>query len=378
MLPKLEFFCDNQSDVLDIVLHGSSSGMESDFIQKVFEAGKQVGRNILIFNFPYIDRGEEKTLDDPRGEEKESLRAVLEKFGSDRYKKIRLIGKSLGAVVAAEYLVSLSSEEQKRFELIVLGYDLGFLNVKEFEGKITVIQGSEDPFGDIDEVRKDLLNVKSTKVILHGVGGADHSFRDSVTGEPKYIDKVLKLLFSNLKVLKEEPDRGSRLLSEIKPVTQTADYDCGPAAVSSILLLVHKEDVLKTDVYQRLQVDSEGTRPTSIKKLFIEEKIEFVETFGSSIDELERALKNGYVCLVAYQMWGTEEEYERLDSGHYSVVFDIDEEYVWLIDSSVREQEVYEFGMGINRLTKEEFDKKWSDKNADGELYDHWMIAVKT
>lgn len=378
MLPKFEFYQDDTIGILDVVLHGSNSGIESPFIQKIFEAGKQVERSIAIFNFPYIDRGEKKSLDDPREEEISALKIVLEELGSDRYQKVRLIGKSLGAVVAAEYLSSLDKDEQKKFELVVLGYDLGWIKLSGFSGKVMIIQGSEDEFGDIDDVRKDLRGAVFEKLILHGVGGADHSFRNPKTGEPEYVNKVLKLLYTDYKIEKEETNRDAKHWSEVKPVTQTSDYDCGPAAVSSILMLAHREEVLKTDIYKRLKVDSDGTKPTNIKRLLKEEKIEFVETFGASMAALQRALKHGYVCLVAYQMWGTDEEYASLDGGHYSVVFDVDEKYVWLMDSSIREQEVYEFGMGINRLTQEEFDEKWIDKDIDGELYDHWMLAVRT
>ncbi len=378
MLPKLEFYYNNKSDVLDVVLHGSRSGMGSNFIQRIYEAGKQTGRSVLIFDFPYIDRSEEKLMDQPREEEKESLKSVLEKFGGNGYKKIRLIGKSLGAVVAAEYLVSLPEEEQKKFELIVLGYDLGWIDLDNFVGEVTVIQGSEDPFGDIDDIRRDLKGNKAKKVTLRGIGGADHSFMDPQTGMAKYLGKVLKLLFINYKVEKEEPDGASTRWLEIEPVIQKFDYDCGGAMFSSLMLLIDREDVLKTDVYKRLKVGPEGTKPTNIKRVLREEKIEFVETFGATMEDLKRMIKNGYVCAVAYQAWGTEEEYAQLEGGHYSVVFDATDKYIWLIDPSIHEEILRGFGAGIGRKETSEFDKRWKDKDADGELYDHWMLAVKT
>lgn len=377
MWPNLELYYNNKSDVLNIVLHGSRSGMESDFIQKVFEAGKQTGKSILMFNFPYIERKEEKLMTDQRGEEKVALKAVIDKFGGDGYRKIRLIGKSLGAVVAAEYLTSLSEEEQSRFELVVLGYDLGWIDLDNFVGQVTVIQGSKDPYGDIDEVKKDLKGSKAKKIILREIGGADHSFNDAQTGLPKYLDRVLKLLFTNYKVEKEGPAGASNRGYEIEPVIQKFDYDCGPASVGSLLLLIGKEDLLKTDIYQGLGVTSEGTKPKNIKKFLEEEKIEFIETFGSSISDLKRTLDGGYACLVAYQAWGNEEEVRNLESGHYSVVFDMDEEFVWLIDPSVHEEMLTGFGVGIRKIPIVEFDTIWKDKSVDGEIYDHWMIGAK-
>jgi len=136
--------------------------------------------------------------------------------------------------------------------------------------------------------------------------------------------------------------------------------------------------VLKTELYQRLEVDPvNGTRIKNIKKLLDEEGVEYFEASGAGISDLEAALSVGYVCLVCYQAWGTEEEMDTLESGHYSVVFDVDEKSVWFIDPSVLKEDEVGEGIGVIFRTREDFDKRWRDKGVEGEIYDHWMLAVK-
>ena len=67
---------------------------------------------------------------------------------------------------------------------------------------------------------------------------------------------------------------------------------------------------------------------------------------------------------------------DSLVSGHYSIVFDVDEDYVWLIDPTIEGVEVPGFGKGIVRQARGEFYKRWWDKGVAGEIYDHWFLAV--
>lgn len=193
-----------------------------------------------------------------------------------------------------------------------------------------------------------------------------------------YFDKVLELLFLNQKLEKEPPKKGRKRVVKIEPVIQKFNYDCGGAAVSNLLLMLGRGEVLKTDLYQRLDVDPvNGTRINNIKKLLNEEGVEYFEASGAGISDLEAALSVEYVCLVCYQAWGTEEEMDTLESGHYSVVFDVDEKNVWFIDPSVLKEDEVGEGIGVIFRTREDFDKRWRDKGIEGEIYDHWMLAVK-
>lgn len=190
-------------------------------------------------------------------------------------------------------------------------------------------------------------------------------------------DYLRKIILNEKTLVKEDSGRKRRKSPE-KIVAQKFDYDCGGAAVSTLLLMLGKEEVLKTDVYERLGVNPiDGTKSINIKKFFDEEKIPYLEIWEAGLSDVENVLNNNGVVLVSYQAQGEAEEIACLECGHYSVIFDIDEEFVWLIDPSWEEEYVPGSGIGVFKMGKTEFEKLWIDKGADGEIYRKWMLAVR-
>lgn len=104
-------FKTQNSDTLDVLLHGSSGGMNYSLMQKIADICITQGHSVVNFNFPYFEKGEEQSSGPELKEELETLQAVLDECKADEYKHIRLIGKSLGAIVASHYLKSLSNLE---------------------------------------------------------------------------------------------------------------------------------------------------------------------------------------------------------------------------------------------------------------------------
>jgi len=194
-LPNFKYFFSNKAEVLDVVLHGGSQGMDSGFISKITEASRKEGNSVVAFNFPYIERGEENSSGPELLEEIDALQNVLDYCQSEKYKNIRLIGKSLGGVVAAAYLKKLTSDQMKRYIAIIFGYDIGYIDIKDFSGKIVIIQGSKDKFGDIDAVKQDNSGSISKDITYISIEGADHSYRVPETKEPIYEDEAIKAVF---------------------------------------------------------------------------------------------------------------------------------------------------------------------------------------
>ncbi len=164
-----------------------------------------------------------------------------------------------------------------------------------------------------------------------------------------------------------------------KIVFQRDDFDCGWGMVCTLLLMLQREDVLKSDVYGRLGVNpTDGTKSEKIKQLFDEENIAYIEFWKSDLEDVESVISVGGACLVSYQAWGEPEEVERLECGHYSIIFDIDEEFVWLIDPSYGDEEYMPgLGLGIVKRPRVEFDALWIDRGGDGVVYEKWMMAVR-
>jgi len=161
-------------------------------------------------------------------------------------------------------------------------------------------------------------------------------------------------------------------------VLQKFDYDCGVAAVISLMMLTGKKRLMESEVEKRLKTTYElGTSPENIKRLLVEETVEYVEKRNIKIAELGRFINEGYVCLVVYQAWWSEEEKDNLLCGHYSIVFDIDKDFVWLIDPGIAVETEPGAGLGVVKKERKDFDKRWVDREESGEIYDHWMVGVK-
>ncbi|KKT53838.1 MAG: hypothetical protein UX08_C0027G0002 [Candidatus Collierbacteria bacterium GW2011_GWB1_45_35] len=190
-------------------------------------------------------------------------------------------------------------------------------------------------------------------------------------------DYLRKIILNEETVDNKNTVDGHRKAPE-KKVFMELYFDCGDAAVKTLLLMLQREDVLKTDVFKRLDVNEvDGVKSINIKKLFDEENIPFLEVWNADLSDAEKVLDNGGVMLVSYQAEGTEEEIERLECGHYSIIFDVDSEFVWLIDPSYNEEYTPGLGIGVVKLPRDEFEKLWIDKGIDGTIYEKWMMAVR-
>lgn len=194
VIPNFQFSYKTNSSTLEVIMCGSSNGMDSDFMKLLYETERKADKSVAIFDYPFHSRLEKRGLGDNLDEEVAALRSVLDFARADGYKKIRLVGKSIGGVVAGKFLANLDRDEQEKFELVVLGYDLGWIDIKPFRGKVSIIQGEKDPFGDIDLVKKDMEGASSTDINYYEIKGADHGYREPETGYPKFQQEVVDLV----------------------------------------------------------------------------------------------------------------------------------------------------------------------------------------
>ena len=185
-------FINNNSNTLDVLLHGSSGGMNYSLMQKIFDVCLKQGHSVANFILPYFARGDEHSSGPELKEELETLQSVLNECKSKEYKYIRLIGKSLGAIIASYYIKSLSKEEQLKYSVIVFGYATGSIDLKSFEGKINIIQGEKDKFGDIETVKNDLKESVSKNINYFEIKNADHSYRNE-SKEPIFEDEAIEV-----------------------------------------------------------------------------------------------------------------------------------------------------------------------------------------
>lgn len=190
-IPSLKFI-NNKSDILDVLLHGSSGGMNYSLMQKIFDECIRQEHSVANFNFPYFERGEEQSSGPELKVELETLQSVLDECETKEYKHVRLIGKSLGAIIASYYIKTLSKEYQSKYSIVVFGYVTGSIDLKSFGGKIDIIQGEKDKFGNIDVVRNDLKDVVSKDISYFEIKNADHSYRNELK-EPIFEDEAIDI-----------------------------------------------------------------------------------------------------------------------------------------------------------------------------------------
>ena len=156
-LPVTNYYNNPNSNTLSILLNGADYLMDSPFMTKLFESEKKKGHSAVSFNFPFQERGEDHSSGEELIEERGALKEILENYANIHVKKVRLIAKSLGSIVAIKYLESLPEEKQSKYSLIILGTPLRYMTQIKFGVPVTVIQGSEDKNGGIEEVKKFLV-----------------------------------------------------------------------------------------------------------------------------------------------------------------------------------------------------------------------------
>lgn len=194
--PKFKFSY-SKSDTINIIIHGGSKGIESQYMRKLYNRSATSDKSTITFNFPYLDRGEENSSGEDLVEEQETIAQIINLISPFNFKEIKFIAKSLGGIALAKYLQNhQESLKDKEIKVVILGYVLGDIDLSSFKGSLTVIQGSNDRFADADAVSRDLSSkdLLDTKVIE--IKGADHSYRVPDTKEPKFEDEVVNLVFS--------------------------------------------------------------------------------------------------------------------------------------------------------------------------------------
>ncbi len=165
------------------------------------------------------------------------------------------------------------------------------------------------------------------------------------------------------------------LILPVKPVVQANNYECGVACVQTILgtkgIRSNRLGLKKILGTSRAY----GTLPRKIKALLSSFDFRVKERFEASLADIEADLGRGKLCLVAYQAWGAKKYFESLQSGHYSVVYGIEDGYLWLSDPNVRGSRV-RYRKGVRKIKREVFESRWKDVDGKKKLYERWYLAV--
>lgn len=180
-----------KSKQLDVILPGQHNGITSDRTQRLVEASKDQGISVLSFSYPHHERGDTKYSENLQ-DELELLKYYLNVFKTDRYGHIRLIGKSLGGMLASKYLSQVT--DMQRYSIVILGYIIGEEEIHNFTGDVTIIQGEKDEYGNIDQIKSDMKSAQAAHVRYEEIKGADHSYRGE-TDEDDHLEEVVAIIY---------------------------------------------------------------------------------------------------------------------------------------------------------------------------------------
>ncbi len=200
-LNTTKFLFKPNSENLDILLHGSSGGIELPFMVKLFDYCVEGGRSVVAFNFPYIEQGDTGKASEELIEELAALGEVVKFAKQFDYKHIRFVGKSLGGLVAAKYITETLGDIDTPFtyELVILGCIVSYYDMalpKTLKG-ITTVQGSEDKFGtaqEVEELLQKIVQDRTTTIKVYELPNADHSYNTPGTKDGRWIEKALGYL----------------------------------------------------------------------------------------------------------------------------------------------------------------------------------------
>lgn len=184
----------NSLDELSIILPGSSLGFQTGLINKIFNRLVADGKSAVSYNYPFLDRGEQQSSGEELAEEIEALKTVLQVVEVGKYRRLNFIGKSLGGIVATHFLSKPENRELlDKATLAILGYIKGSTNLEGLLCPTIIIQGENDRFGGIDQVKQDLEGREHSHIQFVEIAGADHSYRDQER-QPIFEDQAIEVL----------------------------------------------------------------------------------------------------------------------------------------------------------------------------------------
>lgn len=146
-----------------------------------------------------------------------------------------------------------------------------------------------------------------------------------------------------------------------KKVRQSHDYDCGAAALRSVAASFGVGPDTEEEFIEICKTCKEtGTPPNELvraaKNIGLKAKI--ISHMG--MQNLMHFLDRGKPVICAIQAWGKEDEYDKLDDGHYIVAIAYDDKNIYFEDPSMDGDR--------GRLSHDEFLERWKDRDYRGDI----------
>jgi predicted double-glycine peptidase len=142
----------------------------------------------------------------------------------------------------------------------------------------------------------------------------------------------------------------------LKQTRQSTEYSCGASALQAVMSYWGK-DVDEAELMQLLgTTPEEGTYPEAIVRVAQSQGLEAELRADLTLEEIEQATALGHPVIVLGQVWRSRKFGEALladewDCGHWFIVLDVDQDYVYFEDPYVR--------MGKGFVPRATFEDAW-------------------
>jgi len=175
--------------------HGTTAGMDSDFMNQVAHRLAGEGLRVMRFEFPYMAewrRTGKAQMPDSKRTLRKTWRKVIEQLGAEG---LVIGGKSMGAHIA-----SMVADESGVAGVVCLGYPfhpegkpekVKIDHLRELRTPMLIVQGEQAGFGRRSEVEEyDLPD----NIQIHWIAGSDQDFKsdsDSPTAQDERFDEAV-------------------------------------------------------------------------------------------------------------------------------------------------------------------------------------------
>lgn len=195
-----------------VLAHGAGAGMDHEFMRAMQSRLAARGCAVVLFNFPYKERGGRAPDRAPVLES--CYRAVVDQIRSDpelRSRRLLIGGKSMGGRIATQIAAAGCQVDG----IVLLGYPLHppgkperlrRAHLPQIAAPMLFLQGTRDPLCSLDDLRRVLTEDVRAEATVHVVEGGDHSFKVPKRSGRDYDD-----------VLDELADTCGAWLGQIKP-----------------------------------------------------------------------------------------------------------------------------------------------------------------
>jgi predicted alpha/beta-hydrolase family hydrolase len=180
----------NQKGVV-VLSHGGNNGFDSSLITLLKDEFTKKGYISIPYNFAYLSKheGPSQGLKNELHDLTQIVKGVATLFPG---LPLHLIGKSLGGIVSSWYARDYTSRVAS---VGILGYipDKENIDFGNYNGTVNIVQGSNDKYGTIDGVRRDLERFH-VPFYIEEILDSDHSYRSVTLGENHEREAVEALL----------------------------------------------------------------------------------------------------------------------------------------------------------------------------------------